>query len=164
MSPAPDTPNTIIDRLANGLIGLWRITVGLITAMILAPMLTGFLIGLATWPTNGLGNYLREAAVAALLFLYIGIAASFYAIICVVLPGIIVTRWLGVMSPIVCMIGGGIICMFPFTGFIGFTASPLPIDWRLLGVALCSGGVTGLIYWWVAERPLRRRTQSPQVG
>jgi hypothetical protein len=42
--------------------------------------------------------------------------------------------------------------MVPFSGLAGFTVSPLPLEWRLLLLAWCGGGIAGWVYWWVAER------------
>jgi hypothetical protein len=162
--PSSPVSITLTDCIVRCLIGLWQIMIGLIAAIIIAPMLTGFLFGLCVWPTNGLGDYLRSAAIGALLFLYIGIATSLKAVVCVVVPGITLARWIGIMSPATCIIGGGIVCMFRLTGYSGFTASPLPLDWKLLGVGLFGGGVAGFIYWWIAERAPRGITQSSRIG
>jgi hypothetical protein len=145
-----------MSRVSLCLIDIGRMIVGLIAAIIIAPLVMGVLLQLSLRPTGGLAAHLGAVATAALLTLVFGVAGSFKAAVLIAVPGILFARWAGIMSPAMCMIGGAI-TGGGFFGISAFVGSPLPIEWGLIGAAACGGSLAALAYWWLAERPLRTK-------
>ncbi|MGM4951240.1 hypothetical protein AB8B21_24990 [Tardiphaga sp. 866_E4_N2_1] len=143
-----------MSRVSRCLIDIGRMIVGLIAAIIIAPLAMGILLQLSLRPTGGLAAHLGAVVPTALLTLVFGVAGSFKATVFIALPGILFARWGGIMSPAMCMIGGAI----TGGGFFGISASvgsSLPTEWGLIGAAACGGSVAALAYWWLAERHIR---------
>jgi hypothetical protein len=145
-----------MSRVSLCLIDIGRMIVGLIAAIIIAPLVMGVLLQLSLGPTGGLAAHLGAVATTALLTLVFGVAGSFKAAVLIAGPGILFARWAGIMSPVMCMIGGAI-TGGGFFGISAFVGSPLPIEWGLIGAAACGGSLAALAYWWLAERPLRTK-------
>jgi hypothetical protein len=108
-----------MSRVSQCLIDIGRMIVGLIAAIIIAPLATGVLLQLSLRPTGGLAAHLGAVVTTALLTLVFGVAGSFKATVFIALPGILFARWVGIMSPAMCMIGGAI----TGGGFFGISAS-----------------------------------------
>ncbi|UFS74069.1 hypothetical protein LPB73_19365 [Tardiphaga sp. 37S4] len=143
-----------MSRVSRCLIDIGRMIVGLIAAIVIAPLAMGILLQLSLRPTGGLAAHLGAVVTTALLTLVFGVAGSFKATVFIALPGILFARWVGIMSPAMCMIGGAI----TGGGFFGISASvgsSLPTEWGLIGAAACGGSVAALAYWWLAERHIR---------
>jgi hypothetical protein len=151
-----------MSRVSLCLIDIGRMIVGLIAAIILAPLAMGVLLQLCSGPTGGPAAHLGAVVTTALLTLVFGVAGSFKAAVLIALPGILFARWAGIMSPVMCMIGGAI-TGGGFFGISAFVGSSLPTEWGLIGAAACGGSVAALAYWWLAERPLRtKEALAPQ--
>ncbi|QUS41149.1 hypothetical protein RPMA_21610 [Tardiphaga alba] len=149
---------TSVARLSDRIIDAWRTGLGLIVATIAAPPLTGIIYTCADIVALMNTGHVADAAggvlMVALLFLVTGFTTALRITACIVLPGIVLMRWMGLASPAFCTVAGGFAAV---TGtFIFFHGSSTridtDIDWLLIASVLGAGMLVALLYWWIAER------------
>src|SRR3954471_4737826 len=92
MPPTSPIPPPPMSRVSRCLIDIGRMIVGLIVAIIIAPLAMGILLQLSLRPTGGLAAHLGAVVTTALLTLVFGVAGSFKATVFIALPGILFAR------------------------------------------------------------------------
>ena len=156
-------------------VALGRTALGLVAAATLAPIVAGlFILGTAAVAASLAGpsdmtvhdpdGMAAADQVAGLLFvwitlsLYFGAPVSFAATACIGIPGIWLARRLDITAPLAFAAGGLGAAAFGTAGLavlIGMRPDPTGV----LGLGLpllVAGMASGLIYWWIAERPWLR--------